>query len=70
MSYYKGAIEMERFVPKQRTALDGKMWWVVYDNKEHKYSTLLCFGKYKTKKECRAAIDYYTNSETYKNYIK
>lgn len=45
----------------KRTAIDGKIWWCVYDIKEHKYSTCLCFGKYKTKKECQIAIDFYTS---------
>ena len=52
--------ETTRFVPMQRSAVDGKVWWVVYDNDEHKYSTYTCFGKYKTKKECQADIDYYS----------
>lgn len=37
-------------------ALDGKTWWRVFDLVEKKFSGLLCFGKYKTKKECNTAI--------------
>lgn len=37
-------------IPKKRTALDGKVWWCVYDLNKHTFSTLICFGKYKTKK--------------------
>lgn len=45
------------FKPKKRTALDGKVWWCVYDLKRRMWSPLLCFGKYKTKKDCQYAID-------------
>lgn len=44
------------FEPRKRTAIDGKTWWCVFDTKTMKFSTLLCFGKYKTKKECSHAI--------------
>lgn len=44
--------------PAQRTAADGKTWWVVFDDATHKYlDTLTYFGKYKTKTECQQAID-------------
>ena len=45
--------------PRQRTAADGKTWWVVFDTIDQKYSTLTPFGKYTTKKECQYAIDKY-----------
>ena len=48
--------EESQFEPRQRTAVDGKVWWVVYDKFSQQYSTLLCFGRYKTKKECENAI--------------
>ena len=44
-------------IPKKRTALDGKTWWCVYDLNKHTFSTLICFGKYKTKKDCLFAIN-------------
>lgn len=44
-------------IPKKRTALDGKVWWCVYDLNKHTFSTLICFGKYKTKKDCLFAIN-------------
>lgn len=44
------------FEARQRTAVDGKTWWAVFDTEKQKYSTLLCFGKYKTKRECEIAI--------------
>ena len=47
---------MNRFEARKRTALDGKVWWCVYDNNKNKWSTYLCHGKYKTKKECEYAI--------------
>lgn len=51
---------MNRFEPTKRTALDGKVWWVVWDNIEHRYSTNICFGKYRRKKDCQWAIDFFT----------
>lgn len=45
-----------RFEPRKRTYIDGKVWWCVYDTKENRWSTYLYHGKYKTKKECEYAI--------------
>lgn len=45
-----------RFSAVKRTALDGKKWWCVFDNKEYKFSTYTCFGKYKKKSDCENAI--------------
>ena len=45
--------------PRQRTARDGKTYWVVFDTEEQKYSTLTRFGKYDSKKDCQYAIDKY-----------
>lgn len=53
---------MERFEARKRTARDGVTWWVVWDCKLRKYSTLLCFGRYKRKKDCEFAIRYYSHS--------
>ena len=47
------------FTPVQRKAADGKVWWVVYDVKQKKFSSLTCFGKYKTKKACQFDISYF-----------
>ena len=49
--------EESQFEPRQRTSLDGKVWWVVYDRYKQEFSTLTCFGKYKQKKDCQWAID-------------
>ena len=49
-----------KLVPRKRTALDGRMWWVVYNTDLHKYSNYTCFGIYRTKKACQIAIDYYS----------
>ena len=49
-------VDCANFAPAKRTAIDGRSWWVVMDKKTRKYSTLLCFGKYRTRKECTAAI--------------
>lgn len=43
--------------PRQRTALDGKTYWCVFDTDTLKWSTLTCFGKYKRKKDCQYDID-------------
>lgn len=49
----------EKFVPRKRTALDGRIWWCVYDTEQREYSSLLCFGKYKSKREAQYAIDWH-----------
>ena len=54
VTFYK---QESRFEPRQRTALDGKVWWVVYDRYKQEFSSLTCFRKYKTKKDCQWAID-------------
>lgn len=45
---------------RKRTALDGKIWWCVFDTESMKWSTLVCFGKYKTKYDCQYAINTYS----------
>lgn len=45
--------------PRKRTALDGKVWWCVFDTDTLKWSTLVCFTKYKLKRDCQFAIDKY-----------
>ncbi len=49
-------MEKTYFAPAKRAAVDGRTWWVVMDMSTHKYSSLLCFGKYRTRKDCQAAI--------------
>lgn len=51
------------FEPRQRTALDGKTWWCVFDADKGSWSTLTCFGKYTRKKDCQLAIDLCTKKE-------
>lgn len=51
-------VDTSTLEPRQRTAADGKTWWVVFDTATGKYSTYTCFGKYKTKKDCQYAIDH------------
>lgn len=43
--------------PRQRTALDGKTWWCVFDADTMKWNTSTFFGKYRTTKACQNAID-------------
>ena len=45
-----------RYEARQRTALDGRVWWCVYDTLNNKWSTNVYHGKYKTKKDCEYAI--------------
>ena len=47
---------MKRYEPRKRMAVDGRSWWCVYDTLENKYSNLMCFSKYRTKKDCKIAI--------------
>ena len=47
---------MQRYEPRKRTAIDGRVYWCVYDTLKNKYSLMLCFTKYRTKKECQIAI--------------
>ena len=51
----------ERFQAQKRVWVDGKTWWCVYDLLLNGWSTYLCHGRYKTKKEAQANIDYYNN---------
>ena len=43
--------------PRKRTALDGRVWWCVFDADTRKWSTLLCFGRYRRRKDAQYAID-------------
>ena len=58
IKYSGGTIMLE---PRKRTALDGKSWWCVFDTETMKWSTILCFGNYKRKKDCQFAIDRYNH---------
>ena len=49
--------------PRKRTALDGKVWWCVFNTETMKWSTLTCFGEYKRKKDCQLVIDLCTKGE-------
>lgn len=59
----------ERFIPTERIAVDGKVWWCVYDRERKAYSTFTCHGRYKNKKECQAAIDFW-NGRYGEEYFK
>lgn len=45
-----------RFTPKKRRALDGRIWWCIYDNRRNAWSTFLYHGKYTTRKAALYAI--------------
>lgn len=57
---------MERFVPAKRRAIDGKVWWCVFDTERGQFSTYTCFGKYKRKKDC--VYDVNRAKEIYKDF--
>ena len=50
---------MNQFESRKRTALDGRTWWCIWDNEKRDWSSLTCFGKYKTKYGAEIAIKYY-----------
>ena len=57
------------FEPRKRIALDGKVWWCVFDTDTMKWSTLTFFFKrYKRKKDCQYDIDLY-NSNNIERYF-
>lgn len=60
---------MKRFIPLKRTALDGIVWWCVFDRKNGRHSTLTCHGRYKTKKDCLWKIDWYERESWYVNSL-
>lgn len=47
------------FEPRKRTALDGRVWWCVFNTDAMKWSTITMFGKYKTKSACQESIKRY-----------
>lgn len=52
----------DRFKPVKRTAIDGKVWWCVWDKMKCDWSTYTCHGRYKTKKAAWADIKYYNEA--------
>lgn len=49
--------ERPRFVPAKRHALNGKIHWAPWDNERNCFSTMVCHGYYKTRRECQYAIE-------------
>jgi len=58
-----------RFYPVSRTALDGTVWWKVWDSKNNIESTLLCHGRYRTRRTAQANIDRYEREGWYNNAL-
>ena len=54
-----GKEDLKMLEARKRTALDGKVWWCVFDTDTWKWSTIVLFGRYKTKRDCQIAIDGY-----------
>ena len=48
----------KRYEPRKRTAIDGRVWWCIFDNARGEWSTLVFFGRYKTRKDAQFYIDY------------
>lgn len=47
----------KRFIPKKRRALDGRVWWCVWDAKRGCWSTFTTHGSSETKSLCQSRID-------------
>lgn len=47
---------MHKYTPRKRTALDGVVWWCIFDESTRTYSTDIRRGKYKRKKDALYAI--------------
>ena len=54
--------DKERFKPTKRVALDGKIWWCVWDRLKQAFSSFVCHGKYRTKGDCEIYIAYYNKA--------
>ena len=52
-------IEKTMLETRKRTTIDGKTWWCVFDAENMRWSTIVLFGRYKTKRDCQVAIDSY-----------
>ena len=50
---WKPVASQLRYSAEKRTALDGKVWWCIFDHKEGKY---IAGSKYKMMAECRMMI--------------
>lgn len=48
--------------PRKRTALDGTVWWCVFDTDTMYWSMVFMFKKYPTKFACQQAIMRYWKS--------
>ena len=47
-----------RFCPKKRTAIDGCVWWCIFDNQRNEWSKYIFhFGKFKTRKAAQLVVD-------------
>lgn len=58
----KNKYEGIRFYPVKRMAIDGKIWWVVWDKETHDYSKYICHERYKRKKDAQYIIDKFGQS--------
>lgn len=56
---------MGELEPRKRTALDGRTWWVAFNRRTLKYSTIATIGKYRTRRECAEAIATYTETRRF-----
>lgn len=49
---------MKRFKPAKHTALDGRVWWCVWDTERKCWSTFTCHGKYKRRSDALFACEH------------
>ena len=54
---------MSYLEPRKRIALDGRVWYCIYNTKTHKWSVNPWHGKYSRKKDAQYAIDRYMKGE-------
>lgn len=47
---------MNKYTPRKRTAVDGVVWWCIFDESKKAWSTDTRHGKYKRKKDAIWAI--------------
>lgn len=69
--YSDNRAQKPRFIPRRRTALDGRVWWVVWDTYNHGFATNpLLFGRFLRRKGCQAQIDYLASAGVINLYPK
>lgn len=51
--------EKQRFEPRKRTGLDGKVWWEIWDKDRNEWSTMVRhLFRFRTRKSAQFHIEY------------